>query len=341
MNAPAQKQPAELLSVENFPEPRFKLTAWDNISFSDQRDYLVKGILPLRGLALAYGAKKCGKSFWALDISAHIAAGWEYRGRRVQQRAVVYVAAEGGFGFGRRVGGFRQRYEGKGFEFYLITTRPSLVRDHKQLVAEIQKQLPNIEPGLVVLDTLNRTLEGSEGKDEDMAAFIQAAGMIEDTFKCCVLVVHHSGLEAGRPRGHTSLSAAADVQIAVTRDGAENVVATVELAKDSEAGATIVSRLESVEIGIDPDGDPITTCVVVPTDTSQQGATEPSLTKNQQTMFAVLHSAGRPISTEEWNTRAREAGLGLTRKADLYDLRSALASKHRVTETGMGWIIKL
>ena len=195
-----------------------------------------------------------------------MAAGWEYRGRRVQQAAVVYVAAEGGFGFGRRVEGFRRKYGGHGCPFYLITVRPSLIADQRQLVADIRDQLSGIRPGLVVLDTLNRTLDGSEGRDEDMAAFIKAAGMIEDTFQCCVLVVHHSGLEEGRPRGHTSLSAAADVQIAVTRDTAENVIATVELAKDSEAGAAIVSRLDRVEIGTDPDGDPITTCVVVPVD---------------------------------------------------------------------------
>jgi hypothetical protein len=41
---------------------------------------------------------------------------------------------------------------------------------------------------------------------------------------------------------------------------------TVELAKDMPEGATIASRLEQVELGTDQDGDPITTCVVVPVD---------------------------------------------------------------------------
>ena len=365
MNAPGQNQPAELLSVEKFPVPRFKATVFDDIAFTDTRDYLIKGILPSRGFVLAYGKKKCGKSFWALDASIHVAAGWEYRGRRVQQAAVVYVAAEGGFGFGRRVEGFRRQYGGHGCPFYLITVRPSLIADQRQLVADIRDQLAGIRPGLVVLDTLNRTLDGSEGRDEDMAAFIKAAGMIEDTFQCCVLVVHHSGLEEGRPRGHTSLSAAADVQIAVTRDTAENVIATVELAKDSEAGASIVSRLDRVEIGIDPDGDPITTCVVVPVDPADVPKPSPSnrgLNPRQRlglkALVNVIAQSGKPLPRQielpaatlgvqerEWREEMYRDGT-LSRDAanpssDFGRVREALLERELIGQRdGWVWIVR-
>ncbi|MGB8040301.1 MAG: hypothetical protein WCF39_19695 [Pseudolabrys sp.] len=33
------------------------------------------------------------------------------------------------------------------------------------------------------------------------------------------------------------------------------------------------------------------------------------------------------LSTVEWNNRARDAGIGNKRKADLYDIRVALKSK--------------
>jgi hypothetical protein len=52
------------------------------------------------------------------------------------------------------------------------------------------------------------------------------------------------------------------VQIAVSRDAENNVVAELELAKDGETGLTLVSRLESIVIGRDKDGDPITSCVI-------------------------------------------------------------------------------
>ena len=55
---------------------------------------------------------------------------------------------------------------------------------------------------------------------------------------------------------------ALDVQIAVRRDIANNVVAELELAKDGEIGLAFVSQLERIELGHDKEGDPITSCVV-------------------------------------------------------------------------------
>ena len=42
------------------------------------------------------------------------------------------------------------------------------------------------------------------------------------------------------------------------------MTATLERAKDLEEGGEIFSRLELVEVGVDPDGDPITSLIVVP-----------------------------------------------------------------------------
>lgn len=54
----------------------------------------------------------------------------------------------------------------------------------------------------------------------------------------------------------------------------------------------------------------------------------PKLTKNQQSMFSLLYDAGTTgLMLDEWNAKARDAGLGVTRKADLYDFRTALKGK--------------
>lgn len=99
-----------------------------------------------------------------------------------------------------------------------------------------------------------------------MAAYLAGAGTIEDKFECLVVIVHHCGIDASRPRGHTSLVAAVDVQIAVTKPARLQTIATVELAKDFDEGAEVHSQLEIVEIGQDPDGDPMTSLVVLPSD---------------------------------------------------------------------------
>jgi AAA domain len=116
----------------------------------------------------------------------------------------------------------------------------------------------------VVIDTLNRSLAGSESDDKDMGAYVRAADAIREKFSCAVIIVHHCGVNVSRPRGHTSLTGAADMQISVKRDAAKNIIATVEYAKDGPEGAVIASKLEPVDLGRDQDGDPVTACVVMP-----------------------------------------------------------------------------
>ena len=151
--------------------------------------------------------------------------------------------------------------------FYLVPALVNLIAEHAQLVADIRAQCA--APVVVVLDTLNRSLVGSESNDQDMANYVKAADVIRETFGCAVIIVHHCGVAGDRPRGHTSLTGAADAQLAVKRDANNNVVVTIEHMKDGAEGAVIGSRLERVELGDDDDGDPITSCVVVPAEAGQ------------------------------------------------------------------------
>ena len=150
--------------------------------------------------------------------------------------------------------------------FYLEPMTLKLVRDHRALIAAIKGQLGDQKPVLVVLDTLNRSIEGSESNDEDMTKYIGAADAIREAFDCAVLIVHHCGVDGTRPRGHTSLTGAADAQLAVKRDAANNVIVTVEWMKDGAEGDVIAFWLKPVIVGKDVDGEDISSCVVRPLD---------------------------------------------------------------------------
>jgi hypothetical protein len=246
---------------ESQKPPRFKVTPFSAIKLDPTRiNYLVKRLFPRTGLVVIWGPPKCGKSFWALDLAMHVALGWPYRGRRTRQGAVVYLALEGAEGFKARTEAIRNHYRVSDAPFYLMTVRIDLVRDHAQLVADIRKQLGAVTPAAVFIDTLNRSLIGSEAKDEDMSAFLRAADAIRDAFDCVVAIVHHCGINDSRPRGHTSLTGAADVQLAVRRDGDRNFTVTVEYMKDGPEGDVLTCRLDTVEVGADADGDRITSC---------------------------------------------------------------------------------
>jgi AAA domain len=245
----------------------FELIPFDKITIDTTPAYLVKGLIPRAGLCVFWGAPKCGKSFLVFDMLMHIALGWEYRDRKVRQGAVVYWM----LGVQESHRGLSPLQENAGgVPFHLMASPLSLVADHAALIASIREQCPN--PAAVAIDTLNRSMPGSESSDEDMAAYIKAADAIRDAFNCVVVIVHHCGHEGTRPRGHSSLMGALDAQIAVTRDAADTITATVELMKDGPQGESFSSTLKKVELGTDDDGDMISSCVVEP---AKAGAAQP------------------------------------------------------------------
>ncbi len=252
----------------------FTLVRFDEIRLSTSPNALVKGIVPREGIIVIWGPPKCGKSFLTFDMFLHVALGWPYRERRVQQGAVVYLALEGGGGFAARVEAWRRQHLNghKGdVPFYLLTVPVDLVADHKKLIEAIEAQVKS--PAAVVIDTLNRSLNGSENDPKDMGHYIRAADAIREEFNCVVAIVHHCGINEQRPRGHTSLAGANDAQVAVVRDEDTGIIkATVEHMKDGEAGAVIHSRLQPIDLGNDDDGDPISSCVILPADAGNSSA---------------------------------------------------------------------
>jgi RecA-family ATPase len=234
---------------------RIKLVPFDQIKVGTERCYLIKGLIPRTGLTVVWGRPKSGKSFWTSDAVLHVALGWRYRGRRVHQGPVVYCCFEGATGFQARIEAFRKRQvpeDAKPVPFYLVPVTLNLVRDHAELIDTIHRELVcasegSTEPVVIVLDTLNRSLEGSESSDEDMTAYVQACDAIREAFECAVIIVHHCGVDRTRPRGHTSLTGAADAQLVVKRPNQKGPFSvTVEYMKDGAEGDTVNCDLELV-----------------------------------------------------------------------------------------------
>lgn len=268
-NAPRSKQEPKKAPLQLIP--------WDKIRLATTPRYLIKNLIPKTGLVVVYGPPKCGKTFWLFDVLMHIALGWDYRGRRTHQGGVVYCLFEGQDGFAARKEAFQQRFLSEYVDeipFVLMPTKIELVKDHPRLIETILTQNNGMIPAVVTLDTLNRSFTGSESSDEAMTAYVAACDAIREALNCVVIIVHHSGLAEGRSRGHTSLLGAADAQIAVRRDAADNVVTEVEYMKDGPDGHETTSRLEAIEVEVDEDGDAITSCVVLESNAISAGQTK-------------------------------------------------------------------
>ena len=224
----------------------FKLVPFASIQIDTQSTAVVKGLIPSGGLTVVYGPPKSGKSFLMLD---------------------VYVVAEGSFGFRARKVAFEQAKmiaKREGVPFFMLGVPINLVVDHVAFIRLSRETLGDDVPVMVIIDTLNRTLAGSENSPDAMGDYIRATDGIRTAFDCAVVVVHHCGVDGVRPRGHSSLTGAADAQLAVRRSRATDVISlTVEEMKDGPDGAVFMSRLDRVIVGHDDDGDEISSCIVV------------------------------------------------------------------------------
>lgn len=235
---------------------------------------LVKGLLTRGAMSVVFGESNCGKTFFVLDLSMHVAQGLAWRDRRVNQSAVIYVAAEGAFGIANRVAAYRQHHRvDESPPFFVLPVAIDLCDPHADTADFIATVLEacerfEIEPGLIVLDTASRVMAGgNENAPDDMGAFVQNCDRIREATGAHVLIIHHSGKDTTKgARGHSLLRAATDTEIEVTRDEEGTATATVTKQKELPTRGAFSFNLTVVEIGHDEDGDEVTSCVVTPSD---------------------------------------------------------------------------
>ena len=86
-----------------FDEINRGVVSLDAIEPNLTSNYLVKGWIDSGCLTMLYEPSHAGKSLVALDLALHVARDERWRGLRVGDGAVLYIAAEGGFGVFNRL----------------------------------------------------------------------------------------------------------------------------------------------------------------------------------------------------------------------------------------------
>jgi hypothetical protein len=118
---------------------------------------------------------------------------------------------------------------------------------------------------VIVVDTLAQTMPGgNENAGEDMGKALAHCRRIHQRTGALVILIHHSGKDAAKgARGWSGLRAAADAEIEVLRDEATGQRSLrLSKNKDGEDGLQWGFELQIVQLGVDEDLDPITSCVV-------------------------------------------------------------------------------
>lgn len=228
----------------------FPLLTAEGLLSLPEPSWLIDGLLPASGLSVLYGAAKTGKSFVALDWALCVACGLPWLGREVNQRPVLYIAAEGHAGLGARYRAWRESrgHPDAGDIFFL----PSAVnlRDRKE-VERARRTLASLpeRPGLLVVDTMARSMVGGdENAAKDVGEFIASLDDLRQAD--AALVVHHAGKDGGGERGSSALRGAADLLAKLERDGrGANLTLSCVALKDAAEWDDSYLTLERSSVG--------------------------------------------------------------------------------------------
>lgn len=223
-------------------------------------DWLIENIIERGSLNLLFGEPGAGKSLFALDWAFCMAAGINWHTYRTKPVDVVVIAGEGFAGMARRLKALESKYQMQAPARLFISQRPANLIDgaNAQWVADtIKSTCPN--PGLVIIDTLHRNMDGDENSSQDIGRFVANLDGFFKPLGAAVLVVHHSGHgQKDRSRGSSSIRAAMDGEFSATKDGSA-IVLSCHKAKDFEAFKPLQFSLKPVDLDwCDDDGEPLT-----------------------------------------------------------------------------------
>lgn len=341
--------------------------------FSDARPNLeandfVEGMLTSGSMSVIYGPSNCGKTFFVIDLALHVAWGRTWRGRIVDQGAVVYLSLEGAQGVQNRMNAFALHHNCGPLPFVAMPKPVNLLNNDADIEAVIRLvQYVAAKTGLpvrmIIIDTLSRAMAGgNENSSEDMTALIGNCDKIRAATDAHVCIVHHSGKDEARgARGHSSLRAATDTEIEIKRDP-EVTRSMVRVAKqrDLEACDPFAFTLKAVQLGENRRGKPVTSCVVLEPDETVELSRSDALSKQEQQAFdAFLELAKveetdpetgeisvvtKPVLQGAWKAHLvtketikgnNEASL----KTQFYRLRNSLKTKKKVVQNGQQIIL--
>lgn len=298
----------------------------DSIENIEPPEYLIDKYIVRDSIAELFADPGMGKSFLAIDWMMHIASGRDWCGHEVKKpEPVLYIIGEGKSGFGLRTKAWQQHYgklEGTSRNNVHMLERPVNLADGKE-VAAILPLIEELEPALIVIDTLARGSVGADGNgDRDMGIIVEHAEQMRRASGACVLILHHTGHQnKDRGRGSSALPGALTTDLRLSGDSA-SLKLDVTKQKDDEEAETF--NLQLVQIELDDMIDK-TSCVIVPIGTT----VEKAVVSEKASWFTPKHKMaiealwsitmeGEEETTSRWEAAC--ADLGGPKKSQFYTI---------------------
>ena len=351
----AVKEQIERVALPAIDKLAFEFTRADSLELTEIK-WVVDDYIEADSLAQVFGDPGGGKSFVAIDLACCVATGKPWHGHDVKQGSVFYIAGEGHNGLARRLKAWQigngttlanvPLYKShRAAQLYDATEAAVVAESIKQLSAEA-----NCIPSMIVIDTLARNHGGDENSTQDMNAFIQHLDVyLRQPWKCCVMVVHHSGVaDKDRSRGSTALKGALDAEYKCQLDsGTKTIAFESKKMKDAEMPSPKNFQITQVDLPINnKNGMPVKGAYLTAVDISglvSQVQKKTYLSPNQKQVMECLvmlevslfqNHQLRPVGYDEWRDSAKEHGVKNNR---FWEVVKSMISKDMVVEVDGGY----
>lgn len=252
---------------------RYEFLDYTSMKDDPPPPWIIKNVLPRAELAAIYGESGSGKSFLAIDMALAIARGYDWNNLKTRKGRVAYIVAEGAGGFVNRIKAY-EAYNSTQVcpdSFFLLKAAPNFLQKD-EAVSVCQGLVNKGKIDVVFVDTFAQvTPGGNENAGEDVGKALAHCKAIHRRTGALVVLVHHAGKDLSRGlRGWSGLKGALDANIEVQRNG-HNRAIRLEKLKEGEDGLMWGFELHKMALGVDADGDPITSCAFELTGTVQLG----------------------------------------------------------------------
>jgi hypothetical protein len=245
------------------------MTLFDDVEAFNKKDWLIKNAIAKGETSMLVALPKKLKSALVLDIAISIAAGADWREHKSKEAAgVVYFAFERADLVKRRLAAHRLRDELTGLPIAIVGRLINLM--HPACVGVIVATIRDAEKrlgrpiGFAAFDTLAKGIAAGGGNENDaqaMGAALAHLRQVQEQTGVHVMIVHHTGKDEGKgPRGSNSSVGDVDLLVQITGDVVKT--ATITAANDQAEGVMTRFKGEVVVLGVDEDGDEITTMIV-------------------------------------------------------------------------------
>ena len=264
-------------------------------------NFLIRNWIQGEALIMIHGPSGVGKTFFAIDTMLHIASDKpDWRGQPIKTGPVVYLAGEGHAGLKRRFAAWMQHHQASNLTAWISKSGCNL--DTPAGLEHAIKSIHTIDvnPVLIVVDTLHMFMSGDENTAVDAKPMIDNCNALQREFGTSVALIHHTGHNnPDRGRGSSAWRGSVDVEIGITpNDGVDTINIVMHKARDFDKPEPVYSTIASVDIDgwIDDDGEQVSGAVAIADDEPVTDDPPPKLSKEQ----SKIASFSRIIERAWW-----------------------------------------